>query len=95
MFSRILYSTLAAATLALATPALADKGKEGEGHDSAACREHHALMHGQSASHRDLHRQAAAQPPAGSPGGDVGRSSQPTPQVEEDDPTVRNQSWGG
>jgi hypothetical protein len=87
MFSRILFSTIAAGALVVAAPALAnDTGKDADSREIPACCEHVAMQ-----MHHDAVKDTRGSEHKPAP---VSTDDTAKPAVEED-PFVRNQSWGG
>jgi hypothetical protein len=95
MFSGILFSTFAAASIAAAAPALADEhtvasaaaaGKDAPCDVQRCCGGMMMERHGKAPSHGGTEHGKATAP------SDHERSQ---PAAEEEDPFVRNQSWGG
>jgi hypothetical protein len=79
MLSRILFSTAAAALLAAAAPAIADEHAKRADRDDVASRCDCAGMHAREHARGNAPAKQQVAPP----------------QVQEEDPIVRNQSWGG
>jgi hypothetical protein len=86
MFSRILLSTVAAASLAAVTPALAgDAGKDADTRDASTQTQARALpkcCEQMAMEHRQLIEQKKA-------------ADEQSRRLREEDPFVRNQSFGG
>lgn len=80
MFSRILFSTFAAATLLTAAPALAAEGSSKQ--QCSCCSD--GSVHETDHPLREEAKQKAAS-----------RDRAAQPSLADDDPYVRNQSWGG
>ena len=91
MFSRILFSTMAAATLLAATPALATESTKGNTKPTSST-ERTSNLPCSSCSDGSMHdsdlraREEAAKKMTECP---------PTPRADSDDPYIRNQSFGG
>jgi hypothetical protein len=93
MFSRILFSMFAAASIAAAAPALADEhtvasaapGKDAACDVQRCCGGMMMERHGKGTSHGAMEHEKATAP-------SEHERSQP---AAEEDPFVRNQSWGG
>lgn len=88
MFSRILFSTIAAGALVVASPALADDtGKDADGREIPACCERVAMQ-----MHHDAVKDTRGSERKAAP---VSTDDTAQPPTVEEDPFVRNQSWGG
>ncbi len=84
MFTRILSSTLAAAALVTAAPALAaDGAAPATSHECSCCSDPSAMRRHHEATRATDREQAA---PA---------SAKSAPRTGDEDPSVRNQSFGG
>jgi hypothetical protein len=80
MFSRIAFSTFAAATLLTAAPAFAAEGASKQ--QCSCCSD--GSVHGIDHPLREEARQK-----------NTSTERAPQPRTTDDDPDVRNQSWGG